>query len=130
LLAITLSTDTPIAAVVGLHTLLHIGLALTLTPLMTSALGSLNPHLYSYGSATVGTVQQLAGAAGTAVFVTLLAAGTAAGSKAGVAAPIAFVSGTHTAFVCGAVISLLSVVAAFFVHRPPTAPENLLPLPH
>ena len=64
-----------------MHTLLHIGLALTLTPLMTSALGSLNPHLYSYGSATIGTVQQLAGATGTAVFVTLLAAGTAAGAR-------------------------------------------------
>ncbi len=38
------------------------------TPLFTSALGSLRSELYAHGSATVGTVQQLAGAAGTALF--------------------------------------------------------------
>ena len=130
LFTLTLSTDTAIGAIIAMHTLLHIGLALTLTPLMTSALGSLNPHLYSYGSATIGTVQQLAGATGTAVFVTLLAAGTAAGAEAGVAPPVAYTDGAQTAFLFGAVMSLLSVVAAFFIHRPPTAPENLLPLPH
>ena len=130
LFTLTLSTDTAIGAIIAMHTLLHIGLALTLTPLMTSALGSLNPHLYSYGSATIGTVQQLAGATGTAVFVTLLAAGTAAGAEAGVAPQVAYTDGAQTAFLFGAVMSLLSVVAAFFIHRPPTAPENLLPLPH
>jgi hypothetical protein len=51
-------------------------------------------------------------------------------SDGGVPPPAAFVSGTQTAFLFGAVISLLPVVAAYFVHRPPTAPENLLPLPH
>lgn len=67
----SLRETTPPGAVLGMHVLLSIGLALTFTPLFTSALGSLEPHLYSHGSATIGTVQQLAGAAGTALFVVL-----------------------------------------------------------
>ena len=48
--------------------------AFMLTPLFTIALGSLPRQLYTHGSAIVGTVQQLAGAFGTAVFVTVFAA--------------------------------------------------------
>ena len=59
------------------HVTLSAGLALMFTPLFTSALGSLPMHLYSHGSAMVGTVQQVAGAAGTALFVTVLTAQSA-----------------------------------------------------
>ena len=59
------------------HIVLSAGLAFMFTPLFTSALGSVEPQLYSHGSAIVGTVQQVAGAAGTALFVTIMAAGTA-----------------------------------------------------
>ena len=48
------------------HVALSTGLAFMFTPLFTSALGSVEPRLYSHGSAIVGTVQQVAGAAGTA----------------------------------------------------------------
>ncbi len=48
------------------HLCLSLGLAFMFTPLFTISLGALPPHLYGHGSAMVGTVQQVAGAAGTA----------------------------------------------------------------
>ena len=53
-------TDTPIGYVVAAHVALSAGLGFMFTPLLTGALGSLKPSLYSYGSAVVGTVQQVA----------------------------------------------------------------------
>ena len=59
------------------------GLAFMFTPLFTSALGSVEPQLYSHGSAMVGTVQQVAGAAGTALFITVMTARTATATAGG-----------------------------------------------
>ena len=81
------------------------GLALMFTPLFTSALGSLPMHLYSHGSAMVGTVQQVAGAAGTALFVTVLTAQSATLAAGGAGVVDATAGGIHAAFLVGAAIS-------------------------
>lgn len=104
--------------VLALHILLSVGLAFMFTPLFTTSLGSLKPHLYSHGSATIGTVQQLAGAAGTALFVALLTIGKVTATADGAAPVSALASGIHTAFMAGAIISLFAIVAAFFVPKP------------
>ena len=104
-------------AVVSVHVLLSIGLALMFTPLLTSALGSLPPHLYSHGSATVSTLQQVAGAAGTALFVTVLTRRQVSDARAGVDLVEATANGVHTAFVYGGVISALAVLVALAVRR-------------
>jgi DHA2 family lincomycin resistance protein-like MFS transporter len=115
----TVSESTPIPMVLGAHVALSIGLAFMFTPLFTSGLGSLPSHLYSHGSAIVGTVQQLAGAAGTAVFVTVMTlAATAAASQSGAGAA-ATGAGVRAAFLVGAIISVFAVVGSFFVRRPP-----------
>jgi DHA2 family lincomycin resistance protein-like MFS transporter len=108
---------TPWGIVLGLHVFLSVGLAFMFTPLFTSSMAALNPRLYSYGSATIATVQQLAGAAGTALFVALFTIGSlsAGGDPEGVAAEAV---GVHNAFMAGAFISLLAVIAAFFVPKP------------
>jgi DHA2 family lincomycin resistance protein-like MFS transporter len=53
---------------------LSLGLALSFTPLFTASLGSLPKRLYSHGSAVVGTVQQVAGAAGIAAMIAVMSA--------------------------------------------------------
>src|SRR5690606_2822190 len=58
--------------VVG-HVTMSLGLAFVFTPLMTTAMGSLPRRLYPHGSAIVGTVQQVAGAAGAALMVAVMA---------------------------------------------------------
>lgn len=111
-----LSDTTPWVFVLIAHILLCGGLAFMFTPLFTSGLGALKPQLYSHGSATIGTTQQLAGAAGTALFIALYTAGAAA--KAGAPTEIALANGVHWAFLAGAIISLFAVAATFFVPKP------------
>jgi MFS transporter, DHA2 family, lincomycin resistance protein len=116
--------ETPIWFVLVTHVVLSLGLGFLFTPIFTAATGALPRHLYSHGSATIGTVQQVAGAAGTAAFIALLAVGTA---NAGAASPEAatsgeLIAGVHLAFLGGAILSLLAVVGSFFIRRP-VAPE-------
>lgn len=117
-MAMLLNATSPVWLVLALHIALCVGLAFMFTPLFTSALGSLRPQLYSHGSATIGTVQQLAGAAGTALFIALLTVGSVAGEAAGESEIDALASGIHTAFLAGAIISLFAIVAAAFVPKP------------
>ncbi|MDY1004757.1 MDR family MFS transporter [Curtobacterium sp. CFBP9011] len=128
----TVTADTSVTFVLVAHIVLSLGLALTFTPLFTAALGGLPPRLYSHGSAVLGTAQQLAGAAGTALFVTLLTLGATAaatnGDVAGAATAAeatarATASGVHSAFLVGAVISMLGIVASAMVRKPAT-PEG------
>ena len=111
------ATSSPWLVLAG-HVTLSGGLALIFTPLFTAALGSLTPRLYPHGSAVVGTVQQVAGAAGTALFITVMTAQTLSLRDGGAGAVEATAGGTHAAFLVGAVITLLAVPAAFAVRVP------------
>jgi DHA2 family lincomycin resistance protein-like MFS transporter len=126
----TLGEHTPVPMVIAVHILLCTALSFMLTPLMTSALGALPIRLYSHGSAIVSTGQQLAGAAGTALCITLMSTGMATALREGSDPIAAQASGVHTAFVAAAAISVLSVVGAFFVKNPPkaTAENQLAPM--
>ncbi|WP_453984915.1 MDR family MFS transporter [Brevibacterium casei] len=111
------------------HVGLSLGVAMMMTPLLTSALGSLPPQLYSHGSATVGAIQQVAGAIGTALFITVLSLGTVAASGSGAGPVVAEANGVSTAFLAGAVLSLIAVVGSWFVRNPaprqaPAAPAS------
>ncbi|OAM73823.1 MFS transporter [Devosia elaeis] len=112
------SQFTPVWAVVAGHITLSFGLALTFTPLFTSSMGSVPMPLYSHASAILGSVQQVAGAAGIALFVAVMSLRTAGGIAEGLDQVDALAAGIRAGFLCGAVISVLMVVAAFFVRRP------------
>lgn len=99
------------------HLTMSAGLALMFTPLFTSALGSLPAARYSHGSAVVGTLQQVAGAAGTALFVTVLTAQSIALAEGGAGEVAATAGGIHSAFLVGAVLSLVAIPLAFAVPR-------------
>jgi DHA2 family lincomycin resistance protein-like MFS transporter len=113
-----LTTSAEIWMVLVAYTALTLGLALLFTPLFTSGLGDIPPKLYSHGSAVVGTVQQLAGAAGVALFITVMSATAGSRLAAGAAEVAATAAGIHTAFIYGAVISLVAIPLAFFIRRP------------
>lgn len=114
----TVGTGTPWWFLLAAHVTLSVGLAFTFTPLFSTALGALPERLYSHGSATVGTVQQVAGATGTALFIAVMSAVAASRGSAGATEVDALATGIRTAFVVGATISLFGVVAAAFVRRP------------
>ncbi|QCB95366.1 MDR family MFS transporter [Cellulomonas shaoxiangyii] len=110
--------------VVGAHLTMSAGLALVFTPLFTSALGAVPKPLYSHGSAVIGTVQQVAGAAGTAVFVTVLTAVSAGLVADGADAVTATAGGVRGAFLLGAILSLPAIGAALLVRPAPPGAER------
>ncbi|MFP5022831.1 MDR family MFS transporter [Pseudonocardia phyllosphaerae] len=107
----TIGETTPLWTVTLLHVGLSVALATMLTPLMTDSLGSLTGELYSHGSAILTTLQQVAGAAGTALFITVMTLASGAG---GVDA-----AGIHAAFLVAALISIAVVVVAVLAARRP-----------
>lgn len=113
--------------VVVIHVLLSLGLSSLMTPLMTSSLGSLRMELYSHGSAIMSTLQQVAGAVGTAVFITLMTTGAAASAKAGASDLVAQADGVHSAFLWGTGMALVAVVAAFLVRKPENPAPDAVP---
>ncbi|MGN0097084.1 MAG: MDR family MFS transporter [Corynebacterium sp.] len=87
---------------------LNIGLSLLMTPLMSNALAAVPNEISSHGSAILNTLQQLAGAAGTALFIAVMGIGSAnstAGTPTG-----ALVDGVHVAFYLGSGIAVLVFV--------------------
>jgi DHA2 family lincomycin resistance protein-like MFS transporter len=118
-----LTTTTPVYLIVIAYLALSLGLAFLFTPLFTSALGALPPQLYSHGSATLATIQQVAGAAGTAIFIAFLAIGTSNGHAAGLGDAASMATGVRLAFTAGGIVSLGAVAVAFFVSKP-QPPEN------
>ncbi|WP_221089338.1 DHA2 family efflux MFS transporter permease subunit [Deinococcus aquaedulcis] len=129
-----IDTATPIWALLALHLTLSGGLALLFTPVFTSSLSPLPPHLYSHGSAILSTLQQVAGAAGTALLVALMAGRAAQQVAAGVAAPQAQVAGLHLAFLVAAGVGVLAVGLALGLRASgavhPTATDEAAPLAH
>ncbi|MBK8084390.1 MAG: multidrug efflux MFS transporter [Devosia sp.] len=109
---------TSVWAVLAGHIAISAGLAFMFTPLFTAALSSVPMPLYSHASAILGSIQQVAGAAGVALFVALMTVGTATRAAEGLDPVSALSGGIRTGFLCGAVISLFAIVAAFFVRKP------------
>lgn len=112
LMATTMNEDTSAWGVVARHVLFSIGLGLSITPLMTTALGSLTDELYGHGSAAFNTLQQLGGALGTALLVMALNMGTMAAQNGGAAASEAVATGTQVAFLVGTVFAVLALILA------------------
>jgi DHA2 family lincomycin resistance protein-like MFS transporter len=103
-----LDAGTPVGWIIALHVALSLGLALLFTPAFTTGLNPLPPHLYSHGSAIMSTLQQVAGAAGTALLVSIYAV---------VAAGAGMVAGMHAAFLTAAVIALAAVVLSAMMRK-------------
>lgn len=120
LLSMGLFTETTsVWQVLATHLVLSIGLAGVFTPLFSVSLGSLPVSLASHGSAMISTVQQVAGAAGTALFVTVmtLVSVSWAGGAPVADNPEALAHGTRVAFIIGGVIASLGAIVALFVRE-------------
>jgi DHA2 family lincomycin resistance protein-like MFS transporter len=113
-----LGVDSPAAQILVFHLLLSVGLAFVFTPLFTAGLGALPPHLYSYGSAIFGATQQLAGAAGVALLVSVFSVRSAALAATGMPQLESTAGGVHTAFLVAAGLSVVAVGGSLFVGTP------------
>lgn len=120
----TVDQTTLVSLVVVNHVLFCTGLALLFTTLMTTAMGSLPRPLYSHGSAILNTLQQLAGAAGTAVLLTVYSNRSATVLATGASEPAAIATGASAAFLTSAVITVVALVLAVFIRRAPVAESD------
>ncbi|WP_375406280.1 DHA2 family efflux MFS transporter permease subunit [uncultured Amnibacterium sp.] len=127
LLGTTLTATTPAWQVLICHVVLSLGLAAVLPSVFTAGLSAVPARFTSYGSAIFATVQQVGGAAGTALGVTLLAVGASAWTGGG-GAGAAEASGTRLAFLAAAAVMLTAVVVATMVKRVPS--EHPVPAAH
>lgn len=114
----TVGPETPMGFIIVVQIVLSLGLAGSFTPLFSASLGSLRRHLYSHGSAVLNTLQQVAGAAGTALLIGIYSALLHTGEADGQTAQVAGTTGAQTAFFLGACIALIPVVLAFFISKP------------
>jgi DHA2 family lincomycin resistance protein-like MFS transporter len=119
-----ISTTTSYWFILGIHVLLMVSLAALFTPVFTLGLGDVPMHLYSHGSSTLGTIQQVAGAFGTALVITVMTSRAEDRVLAGVEPLTATVDGMRTAFVVTAALSLVVVaLAAMLPSRPALDPH-------
>ena len=77
----------------------------------------------------VGTVQQVAGAAGTAMFVTVMSS-VAAAQPAGTSAEVALATGARTSFTTVGVIWVAAIIASFFLRKPEESVGHQSEVPH
>ena len=112
---------------IGVHMLLMLGLSCLFTPSFTAGLNPLPPYLYSHGSAILGTLQQVAGAAGAALLVAIMSSRTATLTEAGLPELVALNGGIQAAFGVAAVISIAALVCAFFIRntKPPVDEQSM-----
>ena len=105
-----LGATTPTWQILLVHIVLMVSLAALFTPLFTMGLGALPPHLYSHGSSLLGTLQQVAGATGTALVVMIMTSRAASQVRDGVAPAAAQLEGMRWAFAVSAVLCAVVLV--------------------
>ena len=109
-----LSENSSIFAVLVLHMLLCLSLACVMTPLMTDGLAAVPKNLYSHGSAILNTLEQLGGAAGTAILVAAMTVASKYALDSGDAPTTAMASGASTAFIVGTLVGVATLVTVLF----------------
>ncbi len=124
-LALAVSSTTSWWILLASHMTLSLGLACVFTPLFTSSLGSLPPRLYSHGSAIVSTIQQVAAAAGTALFVSTMAAIAARRLLEGNTEVVAQAEGIKAALLVGAALATVGIPLSALVPKPAASVDGV-----
>lgn len=111
--------------VLALHVALSASMAFVFTPVFTSGLSVLPPHLYPHGSAVLGSLQQVSAAVGTALVISVMSGQAATAAAEGEDAVGALSTGIRWGFGVSAVLGVLAVGLALLVRTPPqpAAPE-------
>ncbi|UNK18895.1 DHA2 family efflux MFS transporter permease subunit [Paenibacillus sp. N3/727] len=114
--------------VIFLHVMMMIGISMVMMPAQTTALNQLPRLLYPHGTAIMSTLQQVAGAIGMALFISIMTAGAKNYVETtGDLNPVeSMVAGLHSAFITGLVLAVVALVLGFFVKRTysPSAEEK------
>ncbi len=119
----TVDMETTSAWIIGLHIVMMIGVSMVMMPAQTNGLNQLPADLYPDGTAIMNTLQQVSGAIGTAVAISILSSGTARfmNTVDNPADPmnqvLGFTSGVQGAFWFGTIIAGVGLILSFFIKR-------------
>lgn len=111
----TFDASTTFVQVLIANSILMISLGFMFTPLFSVSMMRVPMHQYSHGSSITGATQQVFGAAGTALFVTILTIQGLAPTKAGADVQESVAAGVHSAFLVGALLSLIAIAMSFWL---------------
>ncbi|OCA87681.1 multidrug MFS transporter [Bacillus sp. FJAT-27225] len=117
---LSISATTPVWQIVVAFMVLFAGLTMVTMPSQTNALNTLPRQFYADGSAAMNTLNQVAGAAGTAIAITLFTAGQ---TNFVLDAPSAsegevLAAGVKYAFYFITGISAFALICSFFTRKP------------
>nr|WP_238327971.1 MDR family MFS transporter [Paenibacillus gorillae] len=114
-----LSADTSLWQILIGYMILFLGISLIMMPAQTNGLNQLPRDLYTDGSAVMNTLQQIAGATGTAVAILLMTSGQSAYSVSfpDSSAAELLAGGVKYAFYFITGISFAGLVASLFIKR-------------
>ncbi|MEK4368848.1 DHA2 family efflux MFS transporter permease subunit [Paenibacillus amylolyticus] len=118
-----IEATTSLGTIITLHVFMMVGISMIMMPAQTNGLNQLPPEYYPHGTAIMNTLQQVSGAIGTAVAVSILSAGQSS-FLSGVANPespenklAGFTSGIQNAFVFALVLAITGLITSIFVKR-------------
>lgn len=117
------STETSIWPIIVLHSSLMIGVSMVMMPAQTNGLNQLPRKLYPDGTALMNTLQQVSGAIGTAVAITIMSTSQTTYMKS-VTDPsdpsvlgASLTVGAQHAFLFGLIMAVIGLVLSFFIKR-------------
>jgi len=121
-----LNLDTSYVSIMLIYTLRMFGISMVMMPVMTNGLNTLPIKAYPHGTAINNTLQQVAGAVGSAFLITIMNTRTSATAQdlaANGIAPediknLAMLDGINFSFFVSTFIALVSLVLAFFIKKP------------
>ncbi|MFD0677027.1 MULTISPECIES: MDR family MFS transporter [unclassified Paenibacillus] len=108
---------------VAIHIALMIGIALVMMPAQTAGLNQLPSHLHPHGTAILNTLQQVSGAIGTALYISIMSSGQkqylSGANDPQAPAEIAkgLASGINNAFWFGVIIALVALMLGLFIRK-------------
>lgn len=112
-----------VAFIIAVHMIMFIGVSMIMMPAQTNGLNQLPPHLYPHGTAIMNTMQQVFGAIGTAVAVSVMSNGSekfmsqADNPSDPSLVPAALTAGVQDAFLFAMIIALVGLVLSLFIRR-------------
>ncbi|PQP81472.1 MFS transporter [Paenibacillus sp. PCH8] len=119
----SIEATTSLGTIITLHVFMMVGISMIMMPAQTNGLNQLPREYYPHGTAIMNTLQQVSGAIGTAVAVSILSAGQSS-FLSGVANPespenqlAGFTSGVQNAFVFALVLAIVGLITSLFVKR-------------
>ena len=117
-----LELDSTKGEVITYHIILMIGIALVMMPVQTFGLNQLSKEYYGSGSAILNTVQQVAGAIGTALFISIMSSSTESYIEENVTNPqdpmqllAGALHGFETTFTVAMIFAVVAIVIALFM---------------